>query len=74
MRPNSCSRDGCGSASRSDSRRACSLASLAERADAAHADQAPAERNGEAQPSSATRTMRTPGAVNQRATSAVSST
>ncbi|MCV7328493.1 hypothetical protein, partial [Mycobacterium cookii] len=57
---------------------ACSAATRAERAAAAHWAHGPADRLGVHQPvaSSApvTRTIRTPGAVNQRAIRAVSST
>ncbi|MFZ0715910.1 hypothetical protein, partial [Mycobacterium sp.] len=54
---------------------ACSAATRAERADAAHSAHGPADRNVVHQPSSpVVDTMRTPGAVSQRATSAVSST
>jgi len=54
---------------------ACSAATLADRAAAAHSDHGPAERTSEHQPCSAlVLTMRTPGAASQRAISAVSST
>jgi hypothetical protein len=57
---------------------ACSAATRAERADAAHSDHGPADPNGEHQPTASSPplayTMRTPGAASQRAISAVSST
>lgn len=78
VRPNSCSRDGCGSVGRSDCQPllSCSPANWAERAVAAHAAHGPAERTGEANPAASfeTPTMRTPGSASQRAMSAISST
>jgi hypothetical protein len=54
---------------------ACSAATRAERAAAAHSAHGPADRTGEHQPCSPlVLTMRTPGAASQRAISAVSST
>ena len=78
-RPNTCSRDGCGSASSSESRRTPARRPVARsRASAAQpgpgAGRPQRRRPPVADRASMTRTMRTPGVASQRAMSAVSST